>query len=305
MDMTGALGDGAGKWRLEVEADRPILVLSLLATPTGHITNLSTAPRLVSASTGGDQPPAPTVEVTGAREFRLVWKWSVEAGETYAFDYAARLDGGDWNDGCDAYTAQESREATLYTTWTTTNDLPAGTVIEGRYRYRNASACGAGSPGAWSPAGQVTVEGDGGTGGAPDLVVQSPSVNDANPDAGASFRFSATVRNRGDGEADATTLRYYRSSNATISTGDTEVGTDAVGRLAAARTSAESITLTAAVHHRHVSLRGLRGHRPGGVEHVQQLLGRSRGGSRRRWRRRWRWRWRWRQSRRVRGRKHL
>ena len=41
--FTGALGDGTGKWRLEVTADQPIRVLSLLSSPTGHLTNLSTA----------------------------------------------------------------------------------------------------------------------------------------------------------------------------------------------------------------------------------------------------------------------
>ena len=43
-DLVGALGDGAGKWRLVVTSDRPIQVMSLLASPTGHLTNLSTAP---------------------------------------------------------------------------------------------------------------------------------------------------------------------------------------------------------------------------------------------------------------------
>ena len=43
-DLDGALGDGAGKWRLVVTSDRPIEVMSLLASPTGHLTNLSTAP---------------------------------------------------------------------------------------------------------------------------------------------------------------------------------------------------------------------------------------------------------------------
>ena len=39
-----ALGDGAGKWRLRVDSDQPIRVMSLLSSPTGHLTNLSTAP---------------------------------------------------------------------------------------------------------------------------------------------------------------------------------------------------------------------------------------------------------------------
>ena len=38
------LGDGAGKWRLLLEADRPLRVVNLLRSPTGHLTNLSTAP---------------------------------------------------------------------------------------------------------------------------------------------------------------------------------------------------------------------------------------------------------------------
>ena len=39
--LSGRLGDGAGKWRLDVQADHPILVMSLLQLPAGHLTNLS------------------------------------------------------------------------------------------------------------------------------------------------------------------------------------------------------------------------------------------------------------------------
>ena len=78
-----------------------------------------------------------------------------------------------------------------------------------------------------------------------DLVVQSASASNVSPGPGDSFTFSATVRNQGAGQAAATTLRYYRSTDATISTGDTEVGTDAVSALAAAGISDESIGLTA------------------------------------------------------------
>ena len=79
----------------------------------------------------------------------------------------------------------------------------------------------------------------------PDLEVQSPSVSDSSPTSGATFSLSAAVRNDGDGAAAATTLRYYRSTDATITTADSSVGTDAVGGLAAAATSSESIDLTA------------------------------------------------------------
>ena len=40
----GALGDGAGKWRLTVTSDKPIIVMSLISSPAGHLTNLSSAP---------------------------------------------------------------------------------------------------------------------------------------------------------------------------------------------------------------------------------------------------------------------
>ena len=79
----------------------------------------------------------------------------------------------------------------------------------------------------------------------PDLVVEQPSVSNGNPDAGASFTLSATVRNRGNGSSAPTTLRYYRSTDSTITSDDTQVGMDLVGGLAAAGTRNESISLNA------------------------------------------------------------
>ena len=40
----GRLGDGLGKWRLNIRSTADIQVMSLLSSPTGHLTNLSTAP---------------------------------------------------------------------------------------------------------------------------------------------------------------------------------------------------------------------------------------------------------------------
>ena len=79
----------------------------------------------------------------------------------------------------------------------------------------------------------------------PDLIVESPSVSASTLTPGQSFTLRATVRNRGTARSATTTLRYYRSSDATISTSDTEVGTDLVSGLSASRTSPESIRLTA------------------------------------------------------------
>ena len=79
----------------------------------------------------------------------------------------------------------------------------------------------------------------------PDLVVGSPSVNESSPAGGAPFELTATVENHGEGSASTTTLRYYQSAYATISTSDTEVGADAIGGLAASGTSSQSVDLTA------------------------------------------------------------
>ena len=79
----------------------------------------------------------------------------------------------------------------------------------------------------------------------PDLVVDAPTLSERAPVAGASFTLSATVRNQGAARSDSTTLRYYQSTDSTITTGDTVVGTDSVFGLAASRSGDESISLTA------------------------------------------------------------
>ena len=79
----------------------------------------------------------------------------------------------------------------------------------------------------------------------PDLVVNPPRISKSTLSPGESFTLSATVRNSGSGGASATTLRYYRSTNTTISRTDSQVGTDAVSSLNANSGSPESITLNA------------------------------------------------------------
>jgi len=242
--LTGSLGDGTGKWRLVVEADVPVQVMSLLATPTGHLTNLSTDPG-DDGDVIDDTPPAPRIEVTGAKSFKIHWTHTGRVDDTHAFDISVRLGrSGGWTEECRTTTYPSDGEQKLSLEFTVSSDMPAGTVIQGRWRHRGGSSCSSGSPASWSQIGEATVPG-GGSGQAPDLVVESASVDDGTPDAGASITFSASVRNRGDAQSSATTLRYYRSSNSTISTSDTEVGTDPVGQLAASANSRESMSLTA------------------------------------------------------------
>ena len=71
--LTGALGAGTGKWQLRVTSEQPVVVMSLLMSPTGHLTNLSTAPyrsvaagpviRAVAENTEGGAPIGDPVTV--------------------------------------------------------------------------------------------------------------------------------------------------------------------------------------------------------------------------------------------------
>ena len=96
-----------------------------------------------------------------------------------------------------------------------------------------------------SPGQQDVVETQSQLPGQPDLVVGSPTVSDSGPAGGARFILSTTVRNDGDGASPATTLRCYRSTDATITTSDAEVGRAAVAALAASGNAGASVELTA------------------------------------------------------------
>ena len=81
---------------------------------------------------------------------------------------------------------------------------------------------------------------------APDLVASVTSVGDAGIlYVGESFTINAEVYNQGTGPAASTTLRYYRSTDSTISTSDTLVGTDPVRSLEVSGSSTETISRTA------------------------------------------------------------
>ena len=63
----------------------------------------------------------------------------------------------------------------------------------------------------------------------PDLIVVSPSASNESPNVGESFGLSVAVRNQGAGSSAATSLRYYLSTDDSITTSDTQVGTSAIG----------------------------------------------------------------------------
>lgn len=73
----GSLGDGAGKWRLLIEADAPIRVMNLVTSPTGHLTSLATVPTNFAPANAS------------AFDDRVVGKRLVEAGGGSHIDFVS------------------------------------------------------------------------------------------------------------------------------------------------------------------------------------------------------------------------
>ncbi len=76
--------------------------------------------------------------------------------------------------------------------------------------------------------------------GLPDLIVTGMAVSDTMLETGQSFTASATVQNQGGGSSTSTTLRYYRSTDSTLTTSDTELSTVPVSSLPSGGSSPES-----------------------------------------------------------------
>ena len=77
--LEGSLGDGHGKWHLSVESDRALAVKSLLESPTGHLTNLSTIPR--RSGSGYFLPFIPAADDPNLQGFVRVINYSSVPGE--------------------------------------------------------------------------------------------------------------------------------------------------------------------------------------------------------------------------------
>ena len=80
-DTEGALGDGAGKWRLLVEAPDGVAALSLLSSPSGHLTNLSTVPRSNADGAHAVHLFPSAADALGRQGFVRVANRSAERGE--------------------------------------------------------------------------------------------------------------------------------------------------------------------------------------------------------------------------------
>ena len=257
--LAGSTGAGEGDWRLELTSALDIEVLSYVRAPGGQLSPMhDTAAR---EPDGLRRHYIPIFHAAGheAQESRLLLfnageaemrvsiagiddsgveapegnvALTLGAGETRVLTAAELEDGGEDFDR--RFGAGAGRWRMFATSFGMLQVMGLGYGVDGE--VANLSR---GSP---PPSNVLVIDA---RARAPDLVVESASVDESAPAPESAFVLSATVRNRGVGTARATTLRYYLSSDTTITTSDTAVGTDPVDELAASATSAESITLLA------------------------------------------------------------
>ena len=195
---------------------------------------------------GGDVPPTPLAPADEAAFNTLfVGKRAVTNYPTFYVDFVSpgrfrETEGSDIWTGSYTYRNTGSNTGTLTLNYDDGDRCTVSLTFDSTTAGTASYTCNDGSSGEYNWQ-LVEISAT----GTPDLVVQTPSVSDSSPNAGEAFTLSATVRNQGNSLSASTTLRYYRSTDATISTGDTQVGTDPVSGLSAFGTSDESISLTA------------------------------------------------------------
>ena len=257
--VRGALGAGTGSWRLILESDGEIDVLSLVRGTGGMLSDVSRRGR-----PAGAPPRTEVIDATASEaDLRVVVSASeAELSPGEAFDLTATVGNvGDRRASATTLRYRRSADAAITTGDAEVGTDPVAALAAAQSIARSLSLSAPTAPGTYhygacvdavaeetktanncSAAVAVTVREPPRQ---PDLEVGTPAVDDASPEPGGSFTLSATVTNAGDAAAPATTLRYHRSADAAITTADTQVGTDGVNALAASGSSAESIALTA------------------------------------------------------------
>ena len=255
--VRGALGAGTGSWRLSLEADGEIDVLSLVRGAGGKLSDVSRRGRPAGApprtevidatALGADlwvAASASEAELSPGEAFELTATVGNRGGDAsattlrYYRSADASITAGDAEVGTDAVAALAAG-ATSAESLTVNAPTAPGTYYYGACADAVAEETNTSNNCSAAVAVKVTEPPR-----QPDLVVTAASASEAELSPGEAFELTATVGNRG-GDASATTLRYYRSADASITTSDTQVGTDAVAALAAGATSAGSLTLNA------------------------------------------------------------
>ncbi len=245
--LRGALGVGTGSWRLRLESDREIDVLSLVRGTGGVLSDVSRRVR-----PAGAPPRTDVIDATASRSEADLWVLASASGRDLspgeAFELRATVGNiGDLETSATTLRYYRSADAaiTIADTEVGTDALAAsGSSAEsialtapstsGTYYY---GACVDAVPDESDVANNCSMGVGVAVAGPPDLVV-SASSSDVGRDPGCNSRSpamntSATVQNVGAGDAPSTTLRYFRSSDATVSADDAELGSVVVPPIAA------------------------------------------------------------------------
>ncbi|MDE0121185.1 MAG: hypothetical protein OXS33_05575 [bacterium] len=139
------------------------------------------------------RPAAPTVSAVEGEPEQLEIRFedSFKARETKAYDVQVRMKSprGDWAQECVTIT-NENNAARTGTATIKARGLNPDTVYEARFRHRNSSRCGGGTPGEWSEIG----EGRTGRAGRPSVPTVTMSVSPTSIELGknATLRWSST-----------------------------------------------------------------------------------------------------------------
>ena len=145
-EFEGNLGNGMGKWQLIVSADRPIQVMSLMSTPTGHVTNLSTSTIGSGAGSQGfapaDQPAFEAVFVERVMHISDVDSVRFLAGNRFTWHVDEY--GGFAVDGSYTYQRTSSDIGTLESHFDDEVDLDGPVISECRFTMIFFSATGGG-----------------------------------------------------------------------------------------------------------------------------------------------------------------
>ena len=143
-EFEGNLGDGMGKWQLIVSADHPIQLMSLMSTPSGHVTNLSTSTIGSGAGSGGfapaDQAAFEAVFVERVMHFSDVDSVRFLAGNRFTWHVDEY--GGFALDGSYTYQRTSSDIGTLEFHFDDEVDLDGPVISECRFTMTFVSATG-------------------------------------------------------------------------------------------------------------------------------------------------------------------
>ena len=125
------------------------------------VTDSSTTTTPTNSTSVGGEAPRVEPRAGTTTELLALFEDVVRVGETRAYDFAIRTKApqGRWIEACSTF-ANTSGQAGTATFRQGFHGLEAGTAYEIRYRYRNSSQCGGGSPSEWSPIGQGTTADD-------------------------------------------------------------------------------------------------------------------------------------------------